>query len=185
MEDFEEHLVPELCEMVRFPAVYWLKATALPSILHRVNQLLLAEQLRVQIANDIGIRLHDNLRPLTIDEDEVLDVSKCSSDDASDSDEEIQTLEETEKKLREMDLTVDGNFVNIQFILQLITNFLSSVLNHTEKYGLEGREPHDLDRHIENIQRVDIEYYFQFMQGSTEEDVRNLVIKIFFNQYSL
>lgn len=54
-EDFQEHLIPELCQRLCFPAVLWLKATCLPTILHRVNYLLLAEELRQKIAKDIGL----------------------------------------------------------------------------------------------------------------------------------
>jgi len=38
-----------------FPSVLWLKATCLPTILHRVTYLLLAEELRQNIAHDIGV----------------------------------------------------------------------------------------------------------------------------------
>jgi endoribonuclease Dicer len=38
-----------------FPSVLWLKATCLPTILHRVTYLLLAEELRQNIALDIGV----------------------------------------------------------------------------------------------------------------------------------
>lgn len=52
LEDFEEHLIPELCRMIYFPALYWLKASTLPSILHRITQLLIAEDLRATIIRD-------------------------------------------------------------------------------------------------------------------------------------
>jgi hypothetical protein len=54
-EDFEENLVAELCVRFKFPSVLWLKATCLPTILHRVTHLLQAEQLRRTIAQDIGV----------------------------------------------------------------------------------------------------------------------------------
>lgn len=54
-EDFEENLVAELCMRFDFPSVLWLKATCLPTILHRVTYLLLAEELRQNIARDIGV----------------------------------------------------------------------------------------------------------------------------------
>lgn len=55
LEDFEEHLIPELCRMICFPALYWLKASTLPSILHRVAQLLIAEDLRIIIASETNL----------------------------------------------------------------------------------------------------------------------------------
>lgn len=54
-EDFEENLVAELCMRLEFPSVLWLKATCLPTILHRVTYLLLAEELRQNIARDAGV----------------------------------------------------------------------------------------------------------------------------------
>lgn len=55
VEDLQEHLIPELCWKINFPALYWLKATTLPSILHRISQLLIAEDLRVVIARETNL----------------------------------------------------------------------------------------------------------------------------------
>lgn len=57
LEDFEEHLVPELCWKIEFPALYWLKTSTLPSILHRITQLLIAEGLRVTIAKEVHLSI--------------------------------------------------------------------------------------------------------------------------------
>lgn len=54
-EDFEENLVAELCVRFEFPSVLWLKATCLPTILHRITYLMLAEELRQNIARDTGV----------------------------------------------------------------------------------------------------------------------------------
>ncbi|PSN55294.1 hypothetical protein C0J52_01792 [Blattella germanica] len=54
-EDFEENLIGELCMRFQFPSVLWLKATCLPTILHRINHILLAEELRQKIVRDIGV----------------------------------------------------------------------------------------------------------------------------------
>lgn len=48
-------LVPELCIIHPFPASLWRKAVCLPCILYRVNSLLLAEQLRLTVAKQIGV----------------------------------------------------------------------------------------------------------------------------------
>ncbi|CAM1325416.1 DICER1 (predicted), partial [Pycnogonum litorale] len=47
--------VPELCFIHPFPASLWKKTVCLPSILYRINSLLLADQLRLIVAKDIGI----------------------------------------------------------------------------------------------------------------------------------
>ncbi len=48
-------LVPELCSIHPFPATLWRQAVSLPCIFYRLNGLLLADQLRTEIANEMGI----------------------------------------------------------------------------------------------------------------------------------
>ena len=71
-KNLKEHLVPELCTKINFPALYWLKATTLPSILHRILQLLIAEDLRCLIAKETNLGLLSNNKwpPLVITEEE-------------------------------------------------------------------------------------------------------------------
>lgn len=57
LEDFEEHLIAELVSRYQFPSLYWLKATTLPSIIHRITHFLIAEQLRVIIQTDTKLGL--------------------------------------------------------------------------------------------------------------------------------
>lgn len=44
-----ELLIPELCQNFAFPGGMWLKATLLPSVLHRVQSLQTAETLRIEL----------------------------------------------------------------------------------------------------------------------------------------
>ncbi|GLG98532.1 Endoribonuclease Dcr-1 [Gryllus bimaculatus] len=48
-------LVPELCTVHPFPASLWRKAVCLPCVLYRVNALLLADQIRCQVAASVGL----------------------------------------------------------------------------------------------------------------------------------
>nr|ACC62400.2 ribonuclease III [Penaeus monodon] len=50
-------LVPELCTIHPFPASLWRKAVCLPTILYRINALLLADQLRLSVASEVGLGL--------------------------------------------------------------------------------------------------------------------------------
>ncbi|GIY09706.1 endoribonuclease Dcr-1 [Caerostris extrusa] len=52
-------LIPELCTVHPFPAYLWRKAVCLPCILYRLNSLLLAEQLRLLVANNISIGIKE------------------------------------------------------------------------------------------------------------------------------
>ncbi|XP_022241304.1 endoribonuclease Dicer-like isoform X2 [Limulus polyphemus] len=48
-------LVPELCVVHPFSASLWKKAVCLPSVLYRINSLLLAEEFRLRVAQEIGV----------------------------------------------------------------------------------------------------------------------------------
>lgn len=48
-------LVPELCAIHPFPASLWRKAVCLPCILYRINALLLADEIRRTVAEDIHL----------------------------------------------------------------------------------------------------------------------------------
>ena len=52
-ENLKQYLVPELCKIHPFTASLWKKAVTLPSILYRLNSLLVAEELRVKICSEI------------------------------------------------------------------------------------------------------------------------------------
>lgn len=58
-----EFLIPEMCHNYGFPANLWLKASLLPSILHRVHYLLHAESLRLSINHFVGNTFGLNSRP--------------------------------------------------------------------------------------------------------------------------
>jgi endoribonuclease Dicer len=61
MDDFEEVLVPELCQMAvatdALSAQLWIKVTTLPTILFRLSRLLMAEDLRQLISKETGLGL--------------------------------------------------------------------------------------------------------------------------------
>ncbi|XP_052107136.1 endoribonuclease Dicer-like isoform X2 [Mytilus californianus] len=48
-------LIPELCEIHVFPASFWRKAVCLPTILYRMNCLLVSEELRIIITEGANI----------------------------------------------------------------------------------------------------------------------------------
>ena len=52
----DTYLAPEFCYIYPFPAVLWYKSIVLPSVLHRIHYLLLAEDLRRSIVSgaDLG-----------------------------------------------------------------------------------------------------------------------------------
>lgn len=80
-------MVPELCKKIDFPASYWLKSTTLPSVLHRISQLLVAENLRRKIAKEADLNLtipkgNHKWGPLIVDE-HIMEESKSSIDETT------------------------------------------------------------------------------------------------------
>jgi len=62
--DQKQILVPELCSIHPFPATLWRQAVSLPCVLYRLNGLLIADKLRVQIATEMGIGEIDLFLPV-------------------------------------------------------------------------------------------------------------------------
>lgn len=48
-------LVPELCTIHPFPASLWRIAVCLPCVFYRINALLLADEIRIEVASDINL----------------------------------------------------------------------------------------------------------------------------------
>ncbi|XP_076220926.1 endoribonuclease Dcr-2 isoform X2 [Nomia melanderi] len=158
-EDLKEHLVPEFCTIVKFPALYWLKATMLPSILHRISQLLIAEDLRRLVSEEANLVVEYNVNhwpPLEIRE------------------EEIDILEPPKKVICNEDVE------NLQSE-PVLSGPEIDVLN-TDAYHYpwtKDEEPPELFRKIEDIRMIDIEHYCQFMTSGCDEDVYTTNIRKF------
>ncbi|XP_011632113.1 endoribonuclease Dicer isoform X1 [Pogonomyrmex barbatus] len=148
-EDLQEHLIPELCVKINFPAIYWLKATMLPSILHRICQFLIAEDLRVIIANEarLGTPILNELSSLNLDEN----MEKLMEED--DYNNRIEFMDDTIEKTQS-----DQTYSNLSS-MELDCN--SSV---------RDQEPQDLFRNIDQVQMIDIQYYNQFIFSNYDED---------------
>ncbi|XP_026808824.1 endoribonuclease Dicer-like isoform X3 [Rhopalosiphum maidis] len=58
--EYIEILIPEFCTWHKFPSVYWLKALMLPTILYRLDKLLLAEDLLIKINSICNIEVEDD-----------------------------------------------------------------------------------------------------------------------------
>ncbi|XP_033634026.1 endoribonuclease Dicer-like [Asterias rubens] len=58
----KQYLVPELCYVYPIPASLWRKAVCLPSLLYRLNSLLVAEEFRVVISLEAGIGMRELLQ---------------------------------------------------------------------------------------------------------------------------
>lgn len=80
-----EILIPQFCHSFKFPGDYWLKALLLPSVLHRMQRLLIAEELRTRL---IEIGVDENKEDQIYKLDSVYDEKKIEENNLNDSDDE-------------------------------------------------------------------------------------------------
>lgn len=143
-----EILVPEICHTYNFPGDYWLKATLLPSVIHRMHYLLLAENLRMYLLHEVGI---GNSR-----------IPQIYKLDVNFKDEVEETHVEHEY----------GKFPQIQEKLKALLGQTGKVeirkkVRETEKpsvfEGSADRLPIDIDRNWTKIQPIDLDHYLRFV----------------------
>lgn len=150
-EDLEEHLIPELCYGIKFPALYWLKATVLPSIIYRINQLLIAEDLRCKIVIEAGLGSLN----LPMEHVKLWQPSMIKEYDNEELPESLMQLDTTLEDNESPDRSTSN--------LALASPDIDILSLDSSRYPWsKGDEPCDLDRNIENLQLIDINYYCQF-----------------------
>ncbi|XP_034947667.1 endoribonuclease Dicer-like [Chelonus insularis] len=172
-DNLEEHLIPELCCKINFPAIYYLKAQTLPSILHRINQLLIAEELRQQIATEAQLGSisasedQDSWETLHFSDDEIPSDEEATNENIDDTDEYGTHIEDI------LDETDDHDTVKEDTKIEADINILS--LNKNVYRWTSMKEPRDLERNISAIKLIDIEYYncFQHSLYSLTESANN------------
>lgn len=142
-----ENLIPEFCHNYGFPGVLWLKATLIPSFLHRLHTTLLAEKLRQRIIKYIGLA---DLNGTS----EALDVDLFRKKKANKSD---------DKNVRASIIVPDPN--KSESVLANNYPHLCDTIDTPWK-GID--EPVELQRQYDTIFPVDIDYYFKFISGSVE-----------------
>uniref|UniRef100_A0A1B6DNE2 Uncharacterized protein n=1 Tax=Clastoptera arizonana TaxID=38151 RepID=A0A1B6DNE2_9HEMI len=141
-DDFEETLVPELCVKFDFPSVFWLKATVLPTILHRLNQLCIAEELRVKIANEIKVGQVDlpqdcDWEPISLDR---------------------STIKEEQSNVPEL-------------VPMFLAPRPKKIQHYYDILWGNEQEPLDLDRNMEEVNQLNILAYEHFINKKITETV--------------
>ncbi|KFB49809.1 AGAP012289-PA-like protein [Anopheles sinensis] len=164
--EFQEILIPELVHNFEFPADYWLKATLLPSALHRIHYLLLAESIRVDLATNANVgqreyseRPQDLRCDLLLNRvDQKLAAKGGHYEDEDDDDDDDDELEEDDEDK-------ERNKLNTEQFRELLVQIHSdaSVYDRIEFPWQESEEPIDLERHWDNASRIDIDYYCSFL----------------------
>lgn len=142
-----ENLIPEFCHNYGFPGVLWLKATIIPSFLHRLHTVLLAENFRQKILRHCGLKdLNGTSESLDVDLFRKKKVTK--SDD---------------KNIRASIIVPDPN--KTESVSASSCPHLGDTIDTPWK-GID--EPVELQRQYDTIFQVDIDYYFKFISGSVE-----------------
>ncbi|CAG9562769.1 unnamed protein product [Danaus chrysippus] len=157
--EFTELFVPEYCVRADYPAHLWYKAIVLPSIVHRVTMLLIAEELRVQILKDTK-KNHSTLTkgeswlPIEVD----LFVVKKSLLSNLDEPAPINSVDRINNPIDET-AQKPPNIVSLkQSVYQLQKKKVSK--NYPWE---ESIEPIDIERNLSRVTVMDIECYDSFV----------------------
>lgn len=176
---FNEILIPELCHNFEFPADYWLKATLLPSTLHRLNLLLLAENIRIDLASAASVGCLENrivedvdveYKERKVKEDIDLDVLVFEDDD---NEEDDFDYEEAKKGLG-----------GVEDLTQLARNQLNSFSGEPQMPWAEEDEPVDIERNWDIVSKLDLDYYDSFVRKFSDLKVCEHVAKEMSSSYT-
>lgn len=153
-EEFEEHLIAELCVKQDFPAALWIQANLLPSVFYRILSLLQAEELRTIIAKESGLgSTRPKIRqwqPLLIDN---LIFKKKGY---------VKSSTTEKNKASEVDVPNEGvTLPPTKIVNSMALDFSRKKLN-SEYPWLEKEEPIDISRNWD-ITLMDIQYYESFI----------------------
>lgn len=136
-------LIPEHCHNYGFPGDLWLKAGLLPSALHRINFLLNAESIRVEVNRYIGID-DSNYNPAPI-----MNVWNKQN----------LRMQSEDKENPETNETLP---VNIPKKVEPIQGVLACPWSEFE-------EPIDYTRKLQEIHSLDIDYYAHFVNNKIDD----------------
>ncbi|XP_014251027.1 endoribonuclease Dicer isoform X2 [Cimex lectularius] len=142
----EEVLVPELCTLLDFPSVYMLKATLIPSIVHRIQHILISEELRQKIAAEI------QLGPILLPDDVTW-----------------APLEVDQLAIREEDDSLQSTIE----VSDELTSKMKLLTMHNYPWKKED-EPRNIEKHLSEIDLISVIHYQKFVDMAIQyEDSEN------------
>uniref|UniRef100_A0A182UVJ5 Dicer-2 n=1 Tax=Anopheles merus TaxID=30066 RepID=A0A182UVJ5_ANOME len=184
--EFQEILIPELVHNFEFPADYWLKATLLPSALHRVHYLLLAEGIRVDLARNAQVgsehceRVEDVIidRVLSIEHQKSTALYGGEDDDDDEEDEDEEEKDSDEEGARSTQVAcrpaVDAKQPSGKQLLQVLNQIHSDSISLADRVQYpweENEQPKDLERNWDTVSKIDIDYYASFVKKYEQQAV--------------
>lgn len=158
-ENFNEKLVPEFLVKQDFPAALWIQAKVMPSIIHRLLQMIRAEELRRLIALETGMgNLEiENIQPLLVDKHLIKDPIEKESDTTQSSPEVNMEIDDTNNQLCICgpDKTVKKGRISFNkdvFEKKLDDQYPWNIIE----------EPTDINRNL-NVTAAEIRRYYNFI----------------------
>lgn len=139
-----ELLIPELCHNFTFSATLWLKATLLPSCLHRLHYLLISDDIRILINRTLSISPTQKYEPLPV-------ISQYKR--------RIKDADNKENTIPVRSICIP-NPEEVQAVKVGQTDIVSTTA------GMPWRisdEPIDLDRNTLNLFPIEVDYYDLFI----------------------
>ncbi|XP_041980153.1 endoribonuclease Dicer [Aricia agestis] len=156
---FPEMFVPEFCIKFDYPGAMWLKATLLPSIVHRVTMLLTADELRAQIQMEIG-RGHVTLPPSEKWEPILVDIGVATRSLLADI-EPPSTVMSVDRINNPIDEFAPRK-LNIITMRESVYQLQKKKISKEYPWP-EENEPVDIERNLSTVTVMDVEVYESFV----------------------
>lgn len=160
-----EYYIPELVHNFKYSADYWLKGILLPSILHRLSYMLLAEKLRSTL--NTALNLPTKVSRVMLDVDSRKNkINEKEEPPVVDSDSDSEYNEnQAQTKVAPITYPKANEVPSIHLDHPLMQ--LTDQLNTLTLWN-EDEEPLDIDRSWETIQEIELDYYVNFITKSFE-----------------
>ncbi|KAL0880107.1 hypothetical protein ABMA27_002595 [Loxostege sticticalis] len=158
---FTEFFIPEYCIKYEFPGVLWYKAMLLPSIVHRVFMLLVADELREEIAKDTKygkVRLDkgEEWKPIEVD----IQIAMTSLLSHVEEPTPVNTIDRINNPI---DDSAPRN-LNIVSMKETVYQLQNKKISKEYPWD-EKMEPVDIERNLSTVTVMDIECYDEFVSA--------------------
>ncbi|XP_053604305.1 endoribonuclease Dicer [Plodia interpunctella] len=159
---FAEAFIPEFCIKYDFPGDLWYKAMMLPSIVHRVHMLLVADELRASIARDTKLGQETLLgfeewKPIEVHLQVAITALRAQADDTPAP---INTIDRINNPIDDTQKPP----LNILTMKDTLYKLLMKNINKEYSWD-EKMEPLDIERNINTVTVMDIECYDEFVSA--------------------
>ncbi|CAG9787806.1 unnamed protein product [Diatraea saccharalis] len=162
---FVEMFIPEFCIKYDYPGVLWYKAIMLPSIIHRVFNLLIAHELREEITNEIQygkafLDAGEEWLPIKVD----IHIATKSLLSQVEEPTPINTIDRINNPIDD----TAPRPLNIVSMKETIYQLQFKKISKEYPWD-ENIEPVDIERNLSSVTVVDIECYDKFVSAPFDD----------------